>query len=309
VTWTPSVAFTGPDETAATPSDLSEIFGSLTVDRQGGVYVTFPATTAGEYDAYIAYSPPADSSGALHFAKPVKVNGTDVHTAYFIRAVAGDRGRVDVMYFGSPVKNLIATPSNKLNYTGSDATKPNCSPEIGTNVQGIRFPGKPCEMPATAPWYLYLAQSLDMASAHPHVSNAKTRPDAVHTGDICTLGIFCLPGDDRDLADVNDLKLDPSGGVQLAYGAENTKGTHTEIDFQCQASGPGLYAGVRVRDCQAAPRRVHVNGSGLGGGRGNGSGLPATGGLPYAAPAIVLLALGLAVARARRKSVRGNQAG
>src|SRR5205823_4429890 len=54
VTWTPSVAFTGPDETAATPSDLSEIFGSVSIDRQGGVYVTFPATLAGEYDAYIS---------------------------------------------------------------------------------------------------------------------------------------------------------------------------------------------------------------------------------------------------------------
>lgn len=297
-TWTPSVAFTGPDETAATPDDMSEIFGSLTIDRQGGVYVTFPATTAGEYDAYVAYSPAADANNELHFGSPVKVSTSASKTAYYIRAVAGDPGRVDVMYFGSPVKNLIATPTNKTTYTGTDPNQPNCSPEIGTNAQGVRFPGKPCEMPAKAPWYLYVAQSLDLTSAHPSFTTTLMRPDAVHTGDICTLGIFCLPGDDRDLADVNDIRIDNTGGAQLAYGAENVAGTHTEIDFQCQRSGPGLLAGVTVHDCQAAsPRKTN---------EGNGvvvvHELATTGGLPLALPAVALLGVGALVWRRTRRT-------
>jgi hypothetical protein len=252
-TWTDSEVFAGPGPTAPEPSDMSEIFASLTVDRQGGVYVTFPAYLHGEYDAYIDYSPAADASSALHFGAPIRVNPASVHTAYYIRAVAGDRGRIDVMYFGSPTRNLVVTPQNKATYNGSNPNQPNCTPEAGTNVQGARFIGKPCQMPASAKWYLYLAQSLDLTSAHPHFVTVKARPDSVHTGDICTLGIFCLPGDDRDLADVNDIKVDSSGGVQVAYGAENLKHTHTEIDFQCQRSGPGLYARVKVRDCQAGP--------------------------------------------------------
>ena len=306
-TWTPSVAFTGPDETAATPSDLSEIFGSLAVDRQGSVYVTFPATLAGEYDAYIAYSPPADSSGALHFTKPVRVNGADVKTAYFVRAVAGDRGRVDVIYLGSPVKNLIATPANKLSFTGSDAAQPNCSPETSvpaspTDIHGTRFPGKPCQMPKTAPWYLYLAQSLNLTSGTPTFTTTKLRPDAVHTGDICTLGIFCLTGDNRDLADVNDVRIDATGGAQVAYGAENTAGTHTEIDFQCQRSGPGLYAGVTVRDCQTAAARSARSSL-----HRAGATLAKTGGMPLAIPAVLLLVTVLAAAaRARWRHSRAH---
>ena len=72
----------------------------------------------------------------------------------------------------------------------------------------------------------------------------------MHTGDICTLGIFCLGDDNRDIADVNDVKIDRSGGAQVAYTWESAKGTRTEIDFQCQRSGPGLYRHRRVRDCR-----------------------------------------------------------
>ena len=64
-----------------------------------------------------------------------------------------------------------------------------------TGLHGVRFPGKPCQMPDTAPWYLYFAQTLDNGSTW---ATQKLRSDPVHTGDICTLGIFCLPGDDRD---------------------------------------------------------------------------------------------------------------
>src|SRR5207253_5564426 len=121
--------------------------------------------------------------------------------------------------------------------------------------KGVRDYGKPCEMPATSPWYLYLAQTLDVvpgASAHtPTFLTQKLRNDPVHIGDICTLGIFCLGDDNRDLADTNDVKIDRTGGFQVAYTFEGypATGPHNEIDFQCQTDGPGLYANVKVRSC------------------------------------------------------------
>lgn len=314
-TFTDTQAFSAPDVLSSTPSDLSEIFGSISVDRAGNVYISFPAFLHGEYDAFVAHSPPADSSGALHFGKPVKVNGPAVKTAYFVRVVAGDPGRVDVIYLGSPVKNVPATPANKATYDGSDPQQPNCTPEVTqvTGLHGVRFPGKPCQLPATAPWYLYLGQSLNLTSGSPAFTTVKLRPDAVHTGDICTLGIFCLPGDNRDLADTNDVKIDSTGGAQVAYTAEARDGSSQEIDFQCQKSGPGLYRGVRVRDCTAplaesgppvfAPRR-HGHGHGGAGAGGNGSagsGLPDTGGLPLATSGLAVLALALGLGIAARR--------
>src|SRR5207253_2030933 len=139
--------------------------------------------------------------------------------------------------------------------------------------------------------------TLSGTSAPPTFTNQKLRPDAVHTGDICTLGIFCLGDDDRDLADVNDIKIDSTGGAQIAYTWEDPGRTRTEIDFQCQTSGPGLLAGATVRSCQAAA----VGGTGAGAAGGT---LPATGRSPaLAALGIALLAAaasGRRVSRARR---------
>ena len=250
-TWTDSLAFSGPDVTAAEPSDMSEIFGSLAVGRDGTVYVAFPAYLHHEYDGFVTWSGPAGPDGHLRFHRtPVRVNGPHTHTTYFTRLVAGDHGRVDVIYLGSKDRNVVSTPANKATYDGSDPGEPNCVPDLADpGGKGVRFLGKPCEMPADATWRLFLAQSLDLTSPHRHLQHVTLRR-RVHTGDICTLGIFCLDDDNRDLADVNDVKIDRTGGAQVAYTWETARGTRTEIDFQCQAGGPGLYRGVRVRDCR-----------------------------------------------------------
>jgi hypothetical protein len=258
-----SMAVQTPDQTDLTkPSDMSEIFGSIAVDRQGGVYIAYTAYNQRhrEYDVFVTYSRPADNTGALHFrdngtgtAAVNQVSHLPAETAYFPRLVAGDRGRVDVIYLGTLVKNVPATVANKANaqYDGHDPDQPNCRPEItDPGEKGFRFIGKPCELPASAPWYLYLAQSMNANTATPSFTQKRVRSDPVHLGDICTLGIFCLEGDNRDLGDVNDIKLDRTGGAQIAYTYETPTGSRTEIDFQCQRGGPGLYAGVTVRDCR-----------------------------------------------------------
>jgi hypothetical protein len=307
-TWTTTEAFSGPDYTQAEPSDLSEIFGSTVVDNAGGVHIAFPAFLNGEFGVYLTSSPKADGSGALHFAAPKKVNGVDVHTAYYPRLVAGDAGRLDLIYLGTGVKNVIATPQNKLTYTGANPAQPNCTPEVGPAVQGVRFPGKPCALPATTPWYLYLAQTLDGGGSF---TTQRLAPDPVHTGDICTLGIFCLPGDNRDLADVNDVRIDGTGGAQVAYTWEAPDSSRTEIRFQCQTGGSGLLAGRAVRSCldgNAASTGGGNNGGGAGGDNANvlGRNLAATGGNALWAllgGALLVLALGLrraATSAARR---------
>jgi len=274
-TWTATDAFAGPAVTDPEPADMSEIFGSIAVDRAGGVHIAFPDYLNGEFGAYTASSPAADSAGALHFTAPAKVNGSDVHTAYFTRLVAGDAGRVDLIYLGSPVKNVTATPANKAAYTGADPSQPNCTPEVGTGLHGVRFPGKPCQMPDSAPWYLYFAQTLDNGATW---TSQKVRTDAVHTGDICTLGIFCLPGDDRDLADTYDVKIDATGAAQLAYTYEPADRSRTEIDFQCQTDGPGLLSGVAVRSClTASAASTPGNGVAATTPAGSNGHLPATG--------------------------------
>lgn len=256
-TFTTSKAVNTPDATQPHPSDMSEIFGSIAVDRSGGVYIAYTAygQTDLQYDVFLNYSAPADSTGALHFGPARRVSGPASHTAYLPRLVAGDSGRVDVIYLGTAVRNVPVTPANLQTYNGSNPSLPNCSPNKTDPNKGVRYPGKPCQLPATAAWYIYLAQSLNAASSAPTFAVQSLRPDPMHMGDICTLGIFCLSDDNRDLADTNDVKIDATGGAQVAYTDESYPSTapsgRTEIDFQCQTGGPGLYAGVSVRSCRS----------------------------------------------------------
>lgn len=294
-TWNASLAMEGPDNTQAAPSDFSEIFGNVVTDRDGNVYVATPAYFGNEYGIYYAWSPPADASGALHFTAAYKVNAPDVHTAYYPRMVAGDAGRVELIYLGTPFKNVVSTPANKQTYNGGGDNEPNCQPELIAGEQhGARFPGKPCMLPDNTPWYLYFAQTLNGTAETPSFATQKLRADAVHYGDICTLGIFCLDNDNRDLADVNDIKIDATGGFQAAYTWEAQDSSRNEIVFQCQTGGPGLYQGVTVKSCRTQdfvvdpPDAFHHPGTKPGG----GSGLPATGlpGLLGVAAAVALAA-------------------
>jgi len=207
-----------------------------------------------------------------------------------------------VIYLGTPVQNVIATPQNKLTFTGSDPAQPNCTPEVTSPGKGVRFIGKPCELPATAAWSIFMAQSLDANSATPTYANQKLRTDSMHMGDICTLGIFCLPFDNRDLADINDVKIDATGAAQVAYTFETADGKRTEIDFQCQTGGSGLLANVAVKSCLdvTAPAAATAGGAPAAPTSGH---LPATGRSPVAAlagSALLLAALGLRQVKRRR---------
>jgi hypothetical protein len=318
-TWHATKTYTGPDNTSNAPDDMSEIFGSIGVDRQGGVYVAFIAYASGEYGAYTQYSEPADGSGALHFGAAHKLSDATDHTAYYVRLVPGDRGRVDYIYLGTRNKNVPATPTNVANYSGGEPGRPDCQHEFRDPGQrGFRAPGKPCEMSPDTKWYIHLVQSLDADSAAPHFTDQLLRSDPVHYGDLCNLGINCLGNDNRTIADVNDVRIDATGGFQTAYTHQDTKDRENEIDFQCQTAGPGLYAHMAVRSCRAgvvspgpekpvsAPGTPATGGNGTGSGSGGGtdaggSGLASTG-LSGSVAGWALLLLGAALVLVRRRS-------
>jgi MYXO-CTERM domain-containing protein len=218
------------------------------------VYAGWIGFQNGAYGAYMDHSPPADRTGALHFTAPVKISSTKVGTAFYVRLVAGDRGRIDAIYLGTDVHDVPVTPANVQANNGG-AGKLDCQPALrDPGLKGVRALGKPCEMPASTRWRLHLVQSLDAGATAPRLTDQLLRPGSVHPGDLCTLGINCLPDDNRDITDVNDIRIDATGGFQVAYTAENDARTHNEVDFQCQTGGPGLYAGVTVRSCRAAAR-------------------------------------------------------
>ena len=305
-----------------TCADMSEVFTPVAVDRAGNAYVAFVdyiSTLHPAYDVYVARSTDggntwdgkADGSGL-----PALVSSPS-GTHYIPNLVAGDAGRVAVVYYST-------TYTDHPYQAG--ATCPSTVPPE-TSCQGKNMP----EPPSTK-WVVDLSESLNATSANPTFTRYQVSDPGVvvHYGDICNLGIYCDGSStgNRSLFENNtvfpdrngylvvawgDQRLDPTAAADATSSSAQTKQeAFDEIFATCQTGGPSLYAHP------AGPSTCGANTTSVAVGRGSivpAAGLPSqsgggasgslarTGGSP-AVPALgvgALLAAGLVrLARRRR---------
>ncbi|HJP67112.1 MAG TPA: sialidase family protein [Actinomycetota bacterium] len=184
-TWTDHLVYDG-----GLFHDASELFADLTLDNKGNPYLAFAMDLQSEFDVWVeasfdagqTWNGKSDGTG-----QPYKVNSAR-GTHYFPAIAAGDPGKVVVTYLATP----FITP-----------TLPNGKPQPNGD--------------APASWDVYLAQSLNLKSGHPTWQNVKVTKRVMHHGDICTLGIFCLPGTNRNLLDFIDIVVDSRGYAHVVY--------------------------------------------------------------------------------------------
>ena len=143
------------------------------------------------------------------WSKPIRVN-TVPQTTTFPWIVAGDAGKIDIVYYGTDQKGP--------------------SPE---------------KVPATSDWKVYMSQSLNALAAAPTFKETPaTGP--IHRGSICTSGTGCASGT-RDLLDFFQIDVDAQGMANIAYTDNyNTPPDGTDphqewITFVQQAGGTRLY--------------------------------------------------------------------
>ena len=198
--------------------DASYLFADLTLDNAGNPYVAFalndgaiPHTggegdqwnifVSGSFDGGKTWNGKSDGTGA-----PYKVT-TTTGTHIFPAITAGDPGKVAVAYLATDV----------------------ITPQI---PYGKAFPGGDPD----AKWNLFLARSLDLRSGKPTWTTLQLTSKPMHTGDICNLGIFCIPNvSDRSLLDFIDVVGDPDGMVHIAY-ADTENGGEIKTANQLQGT-------------------------------------------------------------------------
>ena len=214
-TWTDQLVYD-----AGFGHDASAIFADLALDNAGNPYVAWtmnsgdlPHTGAkgDQWNIYVS----ASFNGGRAWTKPYTVT-TDTGTHFFPAVAAGDPGHVVLAY--------ISTPS--------------VIPQL---PYGKPFPGED----ANAKWFVYLSRSLNLLTGSPSWTQERLTPNAIHTGDVCTLGIFCTPGQligvqNRDLLDFIDVVMDPSGMVHVAYTDTEVKKGSQVIFSADQLSGVSL---------------------------------------------------------------------
>ena len=207
---------------------VGQDFAPMTLDDAGNLYVTWAqapvdGTTgqvSGSSQIYMAVS---TNHGAT-WGPPIRVTAAtpNLQTSLFPWIVAGDPGRVDIVWYGTP-------------------TLGSC-------------PNQPCGSSAiTAHWSVMMAQSLNAivnGKPNPNPSFATTLVSEVsnHYGSICTFGISCTTGGDRGLLDFISVTIGLKGEANVVWAdAVNQDGGSTSaaiIGFNRQYSGPSLYAKV-----------------------------------------------------------------
>jgi hypothetical protein len=157
--------------------DTFDSFTVVAVDRASNVYVVWserhPETQT--TDTMLAVS----KDRGVTWGAPIKVNHGP-STTTFPWIVAGDAGKIDIVYYG-------------------------------TNEKGP----SPEDVPPTSKWRVWMAQSLNALDANP---NFKENPATgfMHQGPICTSGTGCAPGT-RDLLDLFQIDIDEQGLANIAY--------------------------------------------------------------------------------------------
>jgi hypothetical protein len=231
LTWTPQQAFD-----AGLGHDASTPFVGFTLDKQGNPYFGFainlnanPATCSAEsaagtvqtdssceYDMYVVWSNNGgttwDGGGGLipgSAAKPYRVNPpSETGTHFFPAIAAGAPGQVDVAYLRT-TEILPTDAFGKANPGG-------CAGPIT---------GNPPTYPPACQWNLYAAQSLNLTASPGQATWATTQVTTtpMHIGDICNLGIACIPRiSNRHLLDFITETVDPQGCAHIAFADDNT---------------------------------------------------------------------------------------
>ncbi|MHB8341118.1 MAG: hypothetical protein ACYDB7_08075, partial [Mycobacteriales bacterium] len=199
----------------AVPGNHTQVlFPSVAVDRAGTIYLAW--TDASTYQVNFVSS----RNQGRTWSPITIVNGAPAQVTVMPWIVAGDPGRVDVVFYGSA---QTSAPTNN-----------------------------------SGPWYPYLAQSLDASSAHPTFTQGAIMSRPNHIEPVCLSGLGCTtntgPSGDRNLGDFFKVTIDREGRALISFAdGDNQLGTEVAggpvaapsfADFIAQASGPSLYASV-----------------------------------------------------------------
>jgi hypothetical protein len=209
-------------------------FPTLAVDRAGNLYAVWEqaplsGSVAGDTSLMYAYSTDEGNT----WSAPVRIPTPGLANDVFAWAAAGDDGRVDVAWYGTPAHVDPAGGPQQCPDGGPDAV-----------------PG---------PWSLYLTQTLDghartvtftppvLASEHPIRRGGIQTIIGNQCGGATNLG---LSGTPRTLGDFFQLRIGSKGQAEISYSDSdnvdgNLMGSHAM--FVAQNGGPGVYAKLQPK--------------------------------------------------------------
>lgn len=164
-TFTDYPIYNNPDTTVS----YGHQFVNVSVDSAGNVYSVF----SDNHNLYYSFS----TTHGQTWSAPVRVNAAPSNTAIMPWSVAGDAGKLDVVWYGSSYYSAGTTPDS---------------------------------YPSSATWNVYFAQNLNAATAGSKFTQLAASP-VNHTGGVCESGVTCTGN--RDLYDDFGVTASPTTGL------------------------------------------------------------------------------------------------
>jgi hypothetical protein len=197
-----------PAGSATIGSNTSNLFNGAAIDSAGNIYATWatPSARTGLYDVWFASS--RDHGKTFYGPFRINPNGIQGNMPWI---TAGDNGRVDVVYYGSP-----------------DTEDPTTS----THDK----------------WYVFFAQSLNATDREPVFSVAQASDHIMHQGPICNVGILCGSGT-RQLLDFFQVAIGPDGMANIAYADTGASNGTPHVSYARQSGGPSGLANPAFPTC------------------------------------------------------------
>jgi hypothetical protein len=194
------------------------IFVQLAIDRGGNLYYTWSQSIAGgEQDVYYTFS----TNGGTGWVSPINLTGGKNDSAIFPWMVAGDPGRVDLVYY-------------KANN--------------GDNSNVAR---------QTTVWNVFFAQSMKALNTGANFNGVQVSAEPNHLGIICTGGVGC--DEDRDLLDFITVDVDHLGAAHIVYSDDHqARNSDTRDKLTRQLSGNSIFKDQNITLLSSWPIRDHA---------------------------------------------------
>lgn len=269
----PQVIYSQPLTLAESAHNGTSI-GGISVDKQGGVFVSYGTTRLDTTDTTYG-SPPISTihvsistdRGASFHDVTANPGAADANYGNFWMNSTVDRsGTIFIAYSGYAHKgehqHVWLQASRDRGETWTTPFKVDNTPHGnalfgwaaggGSDVAVVSWyettaPNK--DTPGIA-WRVPVVQVRGLAAGHPTVYRGVASDHSVHKGGICTLGIFCgvLPGSssDRSLLDFFKVAVDPHNGQAVVAFSDNGEGGG-HVTVVRQKSGPSAFDRIPSR--------------------------------------------------------------